>query len=211
MTTITTAEPATRAARARPPWGRLISLGAAFGAVPVFALASLTGDTGAEITAGFQADTTVLTIAGILAVLVSAALVVAAVRLGRSVPGDTGAVLLVAGSLVAMMYAGYYAVFGAGAVVASQMLADPGPGLGEAASLMLNVMEIARFAPGLALVVAALAAGRHLPRGVRIAAGVLVVVTLLPFTTWVAALLIPVWLGVSAAVMPGRPAGSREA
>ena len=75
------------------------------------------------------------------------------------------------------------------------MLDDPGPGLGEAASLMVNLTEITRYAPGLALVVAVVAARRMLPRGVWIPASVLAVMTVFPMTTWLAALLIPVWLG----------------
>lgn len=209
MSTTSSAEIATGAPATRWPRSRLLCLGAAIAAVPVAAVSTLTGDSGSEVTAGLRADTVSLTVGSLLAVLVSAALVVAAVRLGRAVPGDTGVVLIVSGALVAGLYAGYYAVFGAGAVVASQMLADPGPGLGEASLLVLNVMEIARFAPGLALVVAALAARRHLPRGVTITAGVLLALMVAPFTTWVAALLLPAWLGLSAAFTsprsPARP------
>lgn len=138
----------------------------------------------------------------IIAVLVAAALFLAAVRLGRAVGGEAGLLVTAAGSAVALMYAGYYSVFGAGGVVAAQMLEEPGAGLGEATSLMLNVMEIARYAPGLALVAAVLVAGNNLPRWVRITAGVLVVLCLVPLTSWVAALLIPLWLGAAAATRP---------
>jgi hypothetical protein len=209
---LTSAAPTTRATdRPTRPWARLACAAAAVVAVPVFALASLTGDSGVQITAGLADDVVPLTVASILAVLVSAGLFLAAVRLGRSTGGDCGRVIAAAGAAVALMYAGYYAVFGAGAVVASQMLSDPGPGLGEAASLLLNIMEITRYAPGLALVAAAVVAGQRLPRVVRIPAGILAVLTLVPLTSWVAALLIPVWLGVSAALTPDtRSATARD-
>lgn len=204
MSTLSTSTPAGTATSGARPWARIAAAAAAVLTVPVFALTSLTGDTGSEITAGLLEDTVPMTVATILAVLAGAGLVVAAVRLGRAVPGDTGVVVVAAGCAVAVMYAAFYSVFGAGAVVASQMLADPGPGLGEAASLMLNVAEITRFAPGLALVVAAVVARRELPRGVGAAATVLTLVALVPMTSWVAALLIPLWLGVSAALVPDR-------
>ena len=182
------------------PWPRVASAAAAVGAVPVFALTTLRGDTGAEITAGLAADATTLTIASTLAVLVSAGLFVAAGRLGRVVSGDAGRVVSMAGAAVALMYAAYYSVFGAGGVVADQMLTSPGPGLGEATSLLLNITDITRYAPGLALVAAAVAGRRHLAGGVWVTASVLGVMTIVPLTSWVAALLIPVWLGASAAL-----------
>lgn len=181
------------------PWGRIVCAAAAAGTVVPFALAQLSGDSGAEITAGLVDDATMLATSSIVAVLVAAGLFLAAVRVGRAVGGDGGLLVTAAGSAVALMYAGYYSVFGAGGVVATQMLDDPGAGLGESASLLLNVMEIARYAPGLALVVAVLAAGRHLPRWVRVTAWVLTVLCLVPLTSWVAALLIPLWLGAVAA------------
>ena len=192
-------------APASRPWGRLASAAAAALTVPVFALTSLTGDTGAEITAGLVDDQVTLTVGALLAVLVAAGLLVAAVRLGRSVSGDTGSVIVASGCAVAVLYAAFYSVFGAGAVVATQTLAAPGPGLGEAASLLLNIAEITRFAPGLALVAAGVVARRELPRGVGISAAMLAVMTLAPMTSWVAALLIPAWLGISAARVSDRP------
>ena len=186
---------------ARRPWGRIACAATAAGTVPVFALGALTGDTGAEITAGLADDSITVISCSILAVLVSAGLFLAAARLGRGAGSDAGPLVTLAGGAVALMYAAYYSVFGAGGIVASQMLTDPGAGLGEAASLLLNVMEVARYAPGLALVAAVLAAGPHLPRWVRVTSGVLVVTTLVPLTSWVAALLIPLWLGASAAAL----------
>lgn len=200
MTTLTTptatdTEPVSR----RTSWSRIVCATAAVGAIVPAALSQLTGNSGAEITAGLVDDATVLMVGAIVAVLVASALFLAAVRLGRAVGGDAGVVVTAAGSAVALMYAGYYSVFGAGGIVAAQMLDDPGPGLGESASLLLNIMEVTRYAPGLALVAAVAVAGRHLPRWVHVTAGVLVVMCVVPLTSWVAALLIPLWLGAVAA------------
>lgn len=199
MTTVDTPAPAPAITAARP-WGRLVCGAAAVTAVVPFALSELTGDTGAAITAGLLKDSTLLMVGSIVAVLVAAVLFVAAARLGRRFDGDARAVVTAAGSAVALMYAGYYAVFGAGGVVAAQMLDDPGAGLGESAALLLNVMEIARYAPTLALVAVVWFAGGHLGRGwVRVTAAVLTVMALVPLTSWVAALLVPVWLAAAAA------------
>jgi hypothetical protein len=179
---------------------RTACLAAAALTVPVFALTGLgTGESGASVTAVLVEDRTALVAGGLLAVLVAAGLMLATVRLARLVSGDAGRVIAVAGSGVALLYALYYGVFAAGAVVASQMLADPGPGLGEASFLLLNMAEIARFAPGLALVAAAVAARRRLPRGLWVTATALLVLVFVPFTTWVAALLTPPWLAVAGA------------
>ena len=201
MTATTTPNVELPHAAAARPWGRIACAAAALGTVPVFALGALTGDTGGEVTAGLADDSVTLITCSILAVMVSAGLFLAAARLGRVIGGDAAPLVTLAGGALALMYAAYYSVFGAGGIVASQMLTDPGPGLGEAASLLLNVMEVARYAPGLALVAAVLAAGARLPRWVRATAGILVVMTLVPFTSWMAALLIPLWLGASAAVL----------
>lgn len=170
-------------------------------AVVPFALAGLSGDTGAEITAGLVDDAVPLTVASIVAVLASAGLFLSAARLSTVVGGMAGRVVATAGAAVSLMFALFYSTFGAGAVVASQMLKDPSGGLGEGASLLVNLAEITRYAPGFALVVAAFVARRRLPRAVGIAAAVLAVLSLVPFTSWVAALLIPLWLGVTAAVV----------
>ncbi len=175
-------------------------LAAVAAAVP-FTLASLSGDSGAEITAGLVDDAVPLTVASIVAVLASAGLFLAAARLSDAIGGMAGRVVAGAGAAVALMFALYYSTFGAAAVVASQMLEEPGAGLGEGASLLLNLAEITRYAPGLALVAAAFVARRRLPRAVGIAAGVLAFLTIVPLTSWVAALLIPLWLAVSAAVV----------
>lgn len=200
MTALTTS-PVESIGSTAKPWARITCAVAALGTLVPFALSSLTGDSGAEITANLESDATLLMIGSIVAVLVAAALFLAAIRLGRAVGGDAGSLVTLTGSAVALMYAGYYAVFGAAGVVATQMLDDPGAGLGEGASLVLNVMEITRYAPSLALVVAVVAAGARLPRWVRVTAGVLAVLALVPLTSWVAALLVPLWLGAAAAAM----------
>ncbi|MGH3307867.1 MAG: hypothetical protein ACRDOX_09265, partial [Nocardioides sp.] len=132
-------------------------LAAAAAAVP-FTLASLSGDSGTEITAGLVDDAVPLTVASIVAVLASAGLFLAAARLSDVIGGMAGRVVAGAGAAVALMFALYYSTFGAAAVVASQMLEEPGAGLGEGASLLLNLAEITRYAPGLALVAAAFVA-----------------------------------------------------
>lgn len=202
MSTVSTTVPGATATRRRP-WTRIVCALSAAGAVVPVALLQLSGDTGDAITAGLVDDRMVLILGTYVAVLVAAGLFAAAVHLGQLVPGATGTLMTTAGSAVALMFAAYYAVFGAGAVIASS--ATSGPGLGEAAWHSLNVMEIARYAPGLALVAAAAAAGRHLPRAVRVTAGGLLFLTIVPLTSWVAALLIPLWLCVSAAVTSPEP------
>jgi hypothetical protein len=197
MTAVTTA-PSLPATSVRP-WGRIVCGAAAVGTLAPFAMSSFSGDSGAEITESLVSQSTLLMTSAFIAVMVAAALFLAAVRLGRVIGGDSGSVVTVAGSAVALMYAAYYGSFGAGAVVGAEMVGDPGPGLGEATSVLVNVTEIARYAPGLALVAAVLVAGGRLPRWVRITAGVLALLTLVPLTSWVAALLIPLWLGATAA------------
>jgi hypothetical protein len=201
MTTLAASPSTTTGDRTARPWGRIVCGLTAAVAIAPFATSELTGSTGTAITAGLVEDGVVLMVGSIVAVLAAAGLFLAAVRLGRAVGGDAGLLVTAAGSAVALMYAGYYAVFGAGGVVATQMLDEPGPGLGEAASLMLNVMEIARYAPSLALVAAVVVAGRHLPRWVRVSAGLLTFLAIVPLTSWVAALVAPVWLGVTAALV----------
>ena len=180
---------------------RVACAAAALGAFVPFALCRLDGESGAAITSGLVEDATDLQLGSIVATIVATLLVPAALRLARRADGLSGAVIGAAGVAVAVLYGAYYASYGAAALAASQMLDDPGPGLGEAASLMVNLTEITRYAPGLALVVAVVAARKMLPRGVWIPATVLAVMTVFPMTTWVAALLIPVWLGVAAAAV----------
>lgn len=200
MSTVSTPLTSARAEASPDRAARAACLLAGVLTVPVFALTDLgPGESGAAVTDVLVADRAMLVTGSLMALLVSAGLILATVRLARSVTGDAGRVMAVAGGGVAILYAAHYGVFGAGAVVASQMLADPGPGLGEASYLLLNVVEIARFAPGLALVAAAVVARRELPRGLWVTAAALLVLVFVPFTTWVAALLTPPWLAVAGA------------
>lgn len=212
MSAISPSVPSAPTAASSERAARAACIAAAALTVPVFALTDLgSGRTGATVTDVLVDDRTSLTVGSLLAVLVAAGLVLASTRLARSVSGDAGRVVAVAGGGVALLYATYYAVFGAGSVVASQMLADPGPGLGEASFLLLNVAEIARFAPGLALLAAVVVARRQLPRAAWVTAAGLLAMMFVPFTTWVAALVTPLWLGAAAASVPSLTAPSTSA
>ncbi|CAN5751147.1 hypothetical protein BH24ACT8_BH24ACT8_15830 [soil metagenome] len=159
--------------------------------------------TGADITSTLLSSPTRFQLTAIIAVYAAAALCVAAVRLGRRIGGDAGTLATLAGVAVSVLMAGYYACFAAGVVVADYVLTEAGPGVGEAALVVLNVVEITRYAPGLLLVAAVLVARRRLPRTITVPAAVLAALTVFPMTSWVAAVLIPVWLGI-AAVDPRR-------
>jgi hypothetical protein len=176
------------------------ALGAAGTLVP-FALCSFSGTTGAEITQSLRDDAVSVQIGAATAVLIAPLLLLAALRLGRRIGGTAGAVATGAGVAVAVMFAAYYAAFGAGAVVADLAVSDPGPGVGEGTSLLVNFTELTRYAPGLALVAAAFAGRRSLPRAIGVTAALLAVLTVFPMTSWVAALLIPLWLGTCAAAL----------
>jgi hypothetical protein len=174
-----------------------------------FALCSLTGDTGAEITAGLLDDTVALQVGSSVALLVAAGLLVAGGRLAAHLAlrarGRLSTALLPGAAVaVAVLFAAYYAVFGGGAVIASAAAGEPGPGIGESTWVVLNVVELTRYAPGLVLVAAAVAVHDALPRAVWITAAVLAVMTVFPLTSWVAALLVPLWLAVTGAVLPRR-------
>ena len=160
--------------------------------------------TGAEVTARLADNAARYQLASIMAIFAAVGLGLAAVRLGRRVGGQEGTVATVAGAAVAFLCAAYYSAYAAGSNVASFVIDEPGSGVGEAALVLLNGFELARYAPGLLLVAAILVARRRLPRSITIPAWVLLVVTLFPMTTWVAALVIPVWLGVAAALAPER-------
>lgn len=173
--------------------------GAALAVAVVPLIGGLDGDTGAAITDDLVARAGGIQLAVMLAVLGGAALLLAAVRLGRTMGGAAGGVVVAAGAAVAVLMVAMYAAIGAGAVVGSLMLADPSPAVGESTLLMVNLVELTRYAPSTALLVAGLVAGHALPRPVRAVAWILLVLTLVPFTTWAVALAVPVWLGVAGA------------
>jgi hypothetical protein len=185
---------------------RAVCAASALAALIPFALASFSGESGAEITAGIVEDAGALQVASLVAVLSAAGLLLAAVRIGQGIGDMAGRVATAAGVAVAVLYAAYYVTFGAAGVVATQLLDEPSGALGESASLMLNAVEITRYAPGLALVVAAVLGRRVLSRAIWIPAAVLAVMTFVPFSSWVAALLIPLWLGLAAAGIRTREA-----
>jgi hypothetical protein len=177
---------------------RLAAAAGAALAVAAVPLCTLSGESGAAVTEHLQAHVARLEAGAYLATVAAALLVPAAVLLGRGVPGIAGRVLVGAGVATAVTTGWYYAAFGAAAATVNASLSDPGPGLGEAAQLLVNVADWGRYAPSLALVAAAVVARRHLSRAVWVPAALLSVLTVVPVTTWAAAILIPVWLGLSA-------------
>jgi len=158
--------------------------------------------TGAEVTKRLTDNAARYQLASILAIFAAVGLALAAVRLGRRIGGQAGSVATVAGATVAFLCAAYYSAYAAGSNVASFVIDEPGAGVGEATLVLLNGFDLARYAPGLLLVAAVLAARRRLPRPVTFSAWVLLAVMFVPMTTWISALLIPVWLGVTAVLVP---------
>jgi hypothetical protein len=110
-------------------------------------------------------------------------------------------VVAYAGAATAILLALYYGSFAAGALVGTDLLTVPGPGVGEAALVAANMIEFGRFAAGLALAVGVAVAYRRIPKGLAISAIVMAVLAATPFTAWVAAILIPVWLGIAGALV----------
>jgi hypothetical protein len=138
-----------------------------------------------------------------LAALACAGLILAATRLSRSAGGGSGRVIAASGASVAVLMLAYYASFAAGSTVATNGITDPGAGLGEATLVVLNAFSLTMVGPALALLVAT-AASPTLPRTSRATGALLAVLLLVPFTYWIANLLIPLWLGLVAATGSGR-------
>ena len=183
--------------------GAICLLSAAMTAGCFFVLGIGSGaGTGAEVTKRLTDNAARYQLASILAIFAAVGLALAAVRLGRRIGGQAGSVATVAGATVAFLCAAYYSAYAAGSNVASFVIDEPGAGVGEATLVLLNGFDLARYAPGLLLVAAVLAARRRLPRSVTVSAWVLLVVMFVPMTTWISALLIPVWLGVAAVLVP---------
>ncbi len=175
--------------------------GAALALVPL-ALCSFSGQTGEEIASSLARNSAGLQVGAGVAALAAALLLAAAARLGGAVPGAAGRMLTVAGAGVAVLFAAYYASFGAGGLIAGTV--GPSAGVGEGTALLVNMTELTRYAPGLALTAAAVVARRQLPRAVWVAGAALAVFTVFPLTSWMAALVIPLWLGLSAAAVGPR-------
>ena len=174
--------------------------------VPVMGL-GLNAPDGAGVTRLLIEDAGSWQAASMLALFAAAALCLAAVRLGQRIGGTGGMVATGSGIAVAFLLGAYYASFAAGAVVATHVVDDAGPGLGEGTLVVANMVELTRYAPSLVLLAVALVARRSLPKPVTIAAAVILAMIFLPFTTWIAAILTPVWLGVAGAVSrEGAPA-----
>lgn len=216
MTTMHADLPLDTTASSSPDLGvRLLCAATAVGAIAVVPLmGGISGDTGAEATRHLVDNAGRFQAAAILAVFVAAGLLVAAVRLGSALRvrlggSSTPTLVTVAGAAVATLYAAYYTSIGAGAVVSSMLLDDPGAGVGESTLVLLNVAELSRYAPGLVLVAAAVAARRVLPKTVWITAAALGVFTVIPMTGWAAAVAIPVWLAGTAAAVGSSASGRR--
>jgi hypothetical protein len=167
------------------------------------------GGTGADVTQRLEQDAGAYQSASILAIYAAVGLCLAAVRLGRRIGGDAGRLAATGGTAVAILLAASFSVYAAGGAVTRHVLDTAGPGVGEAALVLLNVVELARYAPGV-LLLAAVLAGRHrLPRAVTVSAVLVLVAAVVPMTAWLAALVIPVWLGVAGA-FAGQPLSSRR-
>lgn len=192
----------TRAARGNDRHAQLVCLaGATLAGVVVFAMGDpLAAAEGNAVSRALVGSAGRLQLAAVLAMLATAALMLAAVRLGRRLPGSAGPLAAAAGAAVAVLLSAYYGSYAGGAVVGSFLLETSTAGLGEGTLVVANMVELTRFAPGLALLLAAVVARRALPTGLVAFAGLLVLLTLLPFTSWVAAILVPVWLGIAGAV-----------
>lgn len=203
---ITRAAPAATTDR----WGRAACLAGAALVVAAFVLAGglvgIQGTDGRTVTDDVVAKASGLQAGAFTAVLAGAALLVAAARLGDVIPATSGRVAAASGAAVAVLMTAYYASFGSGAVVGTLLMEQPSGAVGEGTLLMLNLVELTRFAPTFALLAAAVVARRHLPRPVVVAAAVLALMMLAPFTAWLAALLAPLWLGIAGASVPGRGA-----
>ena len=182
---------------------RVVCLGSAALAAAIFPIIgnTLRPVEGVPATEMFAEGSNRLLLAGILAAYAAAGLFLAAARLRQQLPGLAGTVAGLAGAAVALMLAVYTASFAAGAIV-TQMLDDPGNGVGEAALVLVNAADLARSAPSLALLLAAWAARRHLPRPASVTAVILAAMFVLPLTSWLAAFATPVWLGVAGALAP---------
>ncbi len=175
--------------------------GAALATVVVPLMGGLSGDTGAEVTDQLVAGAGRIQVVALIATLSSATLLLASVRLGRAIGGVTGGLATAAGTGVSLLLAAYYSAFAAGAVVSTVLISSPSPAIGESTLLMINLTELTRYAPGTALLAAAVLARRVLPKPLTIVAVVLLVLTFVPFTTWLVAIVVPIWLGVAGAVV----------
>ncbi|MGH3457553.1 hypothetical protein [Aeromicrobium sp.] len=157
------------------------------------------GTDGQAITERAIDNTGRLQLLSIISVYAGAALIFAAVRLARRVGGMAGQLIGGSGVAIAVLLVAYNSAFTAVASVGSFTVDSPSAGLAEAGLVVANALDLARFAPGLVLVVAASYAKDAVPKPLRILAIVLAVATVFPMTTWAAAMAIPVWMGIAGA------------
>ena len=160
---------------------------------------------GEDVTAMLATRATLLQGMALLAVFASAALIPAAIHLGSAAGGAAGKTIAAAGAATAVLLVAYIGSFAAGAMTATMLLDTPGAGVGEASLVIANVAELARYAPSLALTMAAVAARDRLGRAAWIPAAVLTALLIFPITTWLAAIIVPAWLGIAAATAEVNP------
>ena len=162
---------------------------------------------GEAVTQSLVAVAGAVQLSALLAGLSAAALLVASVALGARA-GAWGRVLALGGVLTSVLMAAYFAAFGGGALVATQVLDEVGPGLGEATLVAANQTGLLRYVGGVLLLGAAASAGLRrsasLPRLVGWSAVAFLVLLVVPMTGWIVALVLPVWLGVVAAAVAWR-------
>jgi hypothetical protein len=163
----------------------------------------LSSTTGAGITEDLISNDMRIHAVAWLAALACAGLILASTRVSRSAGGATGRVIAASGASVAVVMLAYYASFAAGSVVATNGVTDPGAGLGEATLVVLNTFSLTMVGPAFALLVAA-AASPTLPRASRVSGALVAVLLVVPFTYWIANLIIPMWLGLVAVKAPQR-------
>jgi len=105
---------------------------------------------------------------------------------GPGLGGVTGGLATAARTGVSLLLAAYYSAFADGAVVSTVLISSPSPAIGESTLLMINLAALTRYAPGAALLAAAVLARRVLPKPLMIVAVVLLALTFVPFTSWLA-------------------------
>jgi hypothetical protein len=202
--TVTDQRPIAESRGRRSLAGPISAAAGVTGSALIFLLGNpLSSTTGAGITEGLISNNMRMRAVAWLAALACAGLILASTRLSRSAGGTTGRVIAASGASVAVLMLAYYASFAAGSGVATNLITDPGAGLGEATLVVLNAFSLTMVGPALALLVAA-AVSPDLPRPTRVTGALLAVLLVVPFTFWIANLLMPLWLGLVAVRAPQR-------
>lgn len=194
--------PITESSRRRSLAGPISGAAGVIGSALILVLGNpLSSTTGAGITGDLMSHDTRTHAVAWLAALACAGLILASTRLSRSAGGTSGRVIAASGASVVVLMLAYYASFAAGSVVATNGVTDPSGGLGEGTLVVLNAFSLTMVGPALALLVAA-AASPALPRASRVTAVIVAVLLVVPFTYWIANLVIPLWLGLAAVRAP---------